>query len=129
MPEPFFFELVSPERLIFSGEVISVQIPGAEGDFEVLAGHAPVLSGIRPGILNIKSEGDSERYFIDGGFADANPDGLTVLAPEIITAKEMTPERIKKGIEEAAALIESSTTTQARLGAQAKIDALKQLEA
>ena len=77
MSETFKIELVSPERLLMSEEVEQVIIPGAEGDFAVLYGHAPILSSIRPGILRILGgkSGDKE-YFVRGGFAEARPDGL-----------------------------------------------------
>jgi F-type H+-transporting ATPase subunit epsilon len=76
----FPFELVSPSRLVFSGEVEQVDVPGAEGDFGVLPGHAPFISMLRPGILTIRSGNDAKRYFVRGGFAEVNPDGLTVIA-------------------------------------------------
>ena len=66
----FQFDLVSPERLLFSGEVDQVDIPGTEGDFGVLAGHAPVIASIRPGIMTVFSGGNRERIVVLGGIAD-----------------------------------------------------------
>jgi F-type H+-transporting ATPase subunit epsilon len=74
------FELVTPEALLFSGTADMVVVPGNEGDFGVLAGHAPLMSTIRPGFLEIHKGASVERVFISGGFADVNPAGLTVLA-------------------------------------------------
>jgi len=76
------FELVTPERLIRSEAVHMVVVPGAEGDFGVLAGHAPFMSTMRNGELAIyrTSGGEPERIVIEGGFAEVNDKGLTVLA-------------------------------------------------
>ena len=76
----FHFDLVSPEKLLFSGEVEQVDVPGSEGDFGVLAGHAPIVTTLRPGILTIFGEGKQMPVVVNGGFAEVNPDGLTVLA-------------------------------------------------
>jgi F-type H+-transporting ATPase subunit epsilon len=80
---PLRFELVTPERLVRSEDVYMVVVPGAEGDFGVLEGHAPFMSTIRNGDLAIYRNGMSgepERIAIEGGFAEVNASGLTVLA-------------------------------------------------
>ncbi len=76
----FHFDLVSPEKLAFSGEVDQVDIPGAEGDFGVLAGHAPVVAAVRPGILVIRSGGTQQKIIVLGGLAEVSDNTLTVLA-------------------------------------------------
>jgi F-type H+-transporting ATPase subunit epsilon len=76
----FQFDLVSPEKLAFSGEVDQVDVPGVEGDFGVLAGHAPVVAVIRPGILTITVGGTREKVIVLGGLAEMSEKGLTVLA-------------------------------------------------
>ena len=76
----FHFDLVSPEKLAFSGEVDQVDIPGVEGDFGVLAGHAPVVATIRPGILTVTSGGAQQKIIVLGGLAEVSEKGLTVLA-------------------------------------------------
>jgi F-type H+-transporting ATPase subunit epsilon len=76
----FHFDLVSPEKLAFSGEVDQVDIPGIEGDFGVLAGHAPVVAAIRPGILTVRSGSTQEKIIVLGGLAEVSDKGLTVLA-------------------------------------------------
>jgi F-type H+-transporting ATPase subunit epsilon len=76
----FHFDLVSPEKLLFSGEVEQVDVPGAEGDFGVLAGHAPMVTTLRPGILTVKSSGGEQKIVVLGGFAEVSAEGLTVLA-------------------------------------------------
>ena len=76
----FHFDLVSPEKLAFSGEVDQVDVPGVEGDFGVLAGHAPVVAAIRPGILTVTVGGTHEKIIVLGGLAEVSDKGLTVLA-------------------------------------------------
>ena len=76
----FHFDLVSPEKLAFSGEVDQVDVPGIEGDFGVLAGHAPVVAAIRPGILTVTSGGTQQKIIVLGGLAEVSDKGLTVLA-------------------------------------------------
>src|SRR5581483_6346804 len=76
----FHFELVSPEKIAFSGEVDQVDIPGDEGDFGVLAGHAPLISLLRPGVMTVYAKGEKSQIVVLGGFAEVGPDGLTVLA-------------------------------------------------
>jgi F-type H+-transporting ATPase subunit epsilon len=76
----FHFDLVSPEKLAFSGDVDQVDIPGVEGDFGVLAGHAPVVATIRPGILTVTSGGSQQKIIVLGGLAEVSDKGLTVLA-------------------------------------------------
>ena len=83
----FHFDLVSPEKLAFSGEVDQVDIPGLEGDFGVLAGHAPVVAVIRPGILTIITGGKKEKIIVSGGLAEMSGRGLTVLA-DVATSLE-----------------------------------------
>ena len=76
----FHFDLVSPEKLAFSGEVDQVDVPGAEGDFGVLAGHAPVVAAMRPGILVVSNGGTKQKIIVLGGLAEVSEKGLTVLA-------------------------------------------------
>src|SRR6202042_1628315 len=89
----FHFDLVSPEKLAFSGEVDQVDVPGIEGDFGVLAGHAPVVAAVRPGILTVTSGGTHQKIIVLGGLAEVSDKGLTVLAdvatliPELDRAK------------------------------------------
>jgi F-type H+-transporting ATPase subunit epsilon len=83
----FHFDLVSPEKLAFSGEVEQVDVPGVEGDFGVLAGHAPVVAAIRPGILTVMSGGTQQKIIVLGGIAEVSEKGLTVLA-DVATSLE-----------------------------------------
>jgi F-type H+-transporting ATPase subunit epsilon len=85
----FHFELVSPEKIAFSGEVDQVDVPGAEGDFGVLAGHAPLISLLRPGVMTVFAGGEQTRLVVLGGFAEVGPDGLTVLADVATTVEDI----------------------------------------
>jgi F-type H+-transporting ATPase subunit epsilon len=76
----FHFDLVSPEKLAFSGEVDQVDVPGLEGDFGVLAGAAPMVAALRPGILTITSGGTQQKIIVLGGLAEVSDKGLNVLA-------------------------------------------------
>ena len=74
MAATFNFELVTPERLVFSGEATQVVVPGADGDFAVLVGHAPFISTLRPGILEVTLPQGSQRLLVKKGVAEADPD-------------------------------------------------------
>jgi F-type H+-transporting ATPase subunit epsilon len=85
----FHFDLVSPEKLAFSGEVDQVDVPGVEGDFGVLAGHAPVVAAIRPGILTVTSAGTQQKIIVLGGLAEVSDKGLTVLADVATSTQDL----------------------------------------
>jgi F-type H+-transporting ATPase subunit epsilon len=85
----FQFDLVSPEKIAFSGEVDQVDIPGVEGNFGVLAGHAPVVAAIRPGILTVTTDGAHQKIIVLGGLAEVSDKGLTVLADVATSIKEL----------------------------------------
>ncbi|MEJ8569836.1 F0F1 ATP synthase subunit epsilon [Microbaculum marinum] len=90
MADTFQFELVSPERLLISEEVTQVDVPGAEGDFGVLANHAPAISTLRAGVLMVRGESGADRHvFVRGGFAEVRPDLLTVLAEQAIPLEDI----------------------------------------
>ena len=95
----FKFDLVSPEKLLFSGEVEQVDVPGSEGDFGVLAGHAPLVSLLRPGILTVHAGGGSERIVVLGGFVEVSADGLTVLADVATSVEDVDQATIATHIE------------------------------
>jgi len=94
------FELVSPEKLVFSGEVTQVDVPGAEGYFGVLEGHAPLVTTLRPGILTVYVGGSAEKIVVLGGFAEVSAKGLTVLADIAESVEEIDRAMIARHIEE-----------------------------
>src|ERR1700687_1554350 len=85
----FHFDLVSPEKLAFAGEVDQVDVPGVEGDFGVLAGHAPIVAGIRPGILTVTTGGTHQKIIVLGGVGEMSEKGLTVLADVATSLDEL----------------------------------------
>src|SRR5271157_2220652 len=98
----FPFELVSPDKVLFSGPAQAVVVPGYEGDFQVLTDHAPTMSAIRPGVVGIDdAQGKHMRVFVRGGFADVNPVGLTLLAEEAIPFEQLSAAQLDQEIKNA----------------------------
>jgi F-type H+-transporting ATPase subunit epsilon len=96
----FHFELVSPEKLLFSGDVAQVDVPGVEGYFGVLAEHAPMVTTLRPGILTVHAAGGEQKIVVFGGFAEVSKDGLTVLADVAEAVEDIDREMIAARIDE-----------------------------
>ncbi|CAM3874389.1 ATP synthase F1 subunit epsilon [Litorimonas haliclonae] len=98
MADKLHFSLVSPERELYAGEVDQVDIPGTEGNFGVLPDHAPLMAAIRTGAITVYENGAEKQFFVQGGFADVTPAGLTVLAERAAPMSELTSERIQEDI-------------------------------
>ena len=125
----FHFELVSPERLVFSGEVQSVVVPGSRGAFTVLKDHAPVMSTLKPGVVDIlESSSSTLRFFVRGGFADVAPSGLTILADRAVPLEELDAAQIDADIEDAEDEVASAKTDEGRRLAVEKRDQLIELK-
>ena len=115
MPDTVKFELVSPERLLFSADVESVVVPGTEGDFGVLPGHARLISTVRPGVISVFQNGKvTDRIFVEGGFAEVTPAGCTVLAEHALPVSEIQREQAQQAIQDAREDIEDAKDEQAR---------------
>lgn len=110
----FKFELVSPTKLLFSGEVEEVIVPGAEGEFTVLPGHAPLVSTLRPGFLRFKNGTDNIVAFVRGGFAEVNENGLIVLAEEAARVEEINAAEFAASITALEAKMSSAGSDEAR---------------
>jgi F-type H+-transporting ATPase subunit epsilon len=124
----FHFELVSPDRLVFSGEVDQVDVPGEEGEFGVLAGHAPYIATLKPGMLKIYSgSGVSQRIVVQGGFAEVGPGGLTVLAERAMPAEEFDPAMIAEAIKDAEEDIADAKSDVVRDKARQRLEQLQTL--
>ena len=124
----FAFELVSPERILFSGDVDQVVVPGTEGDFAVLKDHAPLMSSLRAAVLTIDAAGKpTQRMFIRGGFADVSPNGLTVLAEQAIPVEEVTPDTLHTEAEIAQAEFDKATTDEGRRAATERLAQIMEL--
>jgi F-type H+-transporting ATPase subunit epsilon len=128
MADKIHFDLVSPERLLVSEEVDMVTLPGSEGYFGVLAGHAPVLSTLRPGLIEVKggAAGDT-RLFVRGGFAEVNPDKVTVLAEEAVPLSEFDPAAIERRISAAEEDLANAKSDAERDRLAADLDYLRQV--
>ena len=129
MAGTFHFELVTPEHLLLGGEAEQVVIPGVEGDFAVLAGHAPVISTLRPGILEITMTDAKRRVFVKKGVAEADPERLTVLAQTAVDVDEFDARRIAEELKAAEVELAEAQDDQAKLLAETLVDQLKRLQA
>jgi len=124
----FAFELVSPDKLIFSGPAESVLVPGADGDFLVLVDHAPVMSSIRPGVVDIAdSQGKHTRVFVRGGFADVSPVGVIVLAETALPVEELSGAKLDQEIKTAEEDVADASEDAKRL-VQERLDRLRELK-
>jgi F-type H+-transporting ATPase subunit epsilon len=130
MAETFKFELVTPERVLLSEDVSQVVVPGTEGDFTVLAGHAPVISTIRPGVIAASvGDGRSVRLFVKGGFAEVDQNRLTVLAQRALEVEAMDAALIAAELKVAEGELATATDDGARLAAHAAVEQLRTLAA
>jgi F-type H+-transporting ATPase subunit epsilon len=124
------FELVSPARLLFSGSVASVTIPGTEGEMGIYPGHAPVLATLRPGIVTVYRDGGAtDRIFVRGGMVEVNPQGLTLLAEVAIPAAELDAAAMSRQIKSAEDDLAAAKPGEAARKASEIIDQLKALQA
>lgn len=124
----FNFELVTPERLVFAGEASQVVVPGAEGDFAVLAGHSPFISTLRPGILEVTLPQGRQQLLVKKGVAEADPDRLTVLAQSAVPVAELTGARLASELQAAETQAAEAADDHARMNAEALIDVLKRIQ-
>lgn len=116
------FDLVSPERLLVSDVYDMVVAPGEEGDFGVLPGHSPLISSLRPGVIDVYHNGVvSERIFVAGGFAEVTPERVTVLAEEAMPLHEVKPEAARERLKEAREAYEAADSDSARAEAESAI--------
>lgn len=124
----FQFELVTPEKLLYSGIVVGVVVPGSEGDFEVMAGHSPLMSTLRAGLIGIREgAGHPKHIFVRGGFAEVGPAGLTILAEQAIPLEELNPDVIAAEIEAVRENITIVETDEERTAIEIKISQLEEL--
>jgi F-type H+-transporting ATPase subunit epsilon len=122
----FHFELVSPEKLLFSGEVESVVAPGADGQFTVLAHHAPVMTTLKAGVVTINGD---EKLFVRGGFADVSAKGFTILAEQAIAVKDLDAAKLEQDIKDAREDVADAKSDEARRSAADKLQQLLDLRA
>ena len=124
MADKLNFSLVSPERELYSGDVDQVNIPGTEGDFGIMPNHSPLMAAIRTGTITVMQDGVETKFFVQGGFADVTPSGLTVLAERAVAFEALD----KADIEAQIATVEASLanlTGDAALAASQNLDGLR----
>ena len=115
MADTVKFELVSPERLLFSADVESAVVPGTEGDFGVLPGHARLISTVRPGVISVFQNGKvTDRIFVEGGFAEVTGTSCTVLAEHAVQVSDITRDAAQQAIQDAREDIEDAKDDEAR---------------
>src|SRR5687767_12434813 len=122
----FAFELVSPERLLVSEKADAVTAPGIEGEFTVLAQHAPFITVLKPGFVRITAGGADKSFYVRGGFAEVNPDGLTILADFAVPAAELDGIFARE-VEIAETSLSLALSDETRRRAQERLDWLKDL--
>ncbi len=123
------FELVSPARLLFSGDVASVTIPGTEGEMGIYPGHAPILSTLKPGVVTVYRDGGStDRIFVKGGMVEVNPQGLTLLAEVAIPMSELDAAALAKQIKNAEEDLADAKPGEAQRKAAETVEHLKALQ-
>jgi len=125
----FQFELVSPERLLFAGEVDSVVVPASEGQITVLKDHAPFMSTMKPGVVEVSDGARTQRLFVRGGFADVSAKGLTILAEQAVTVEELDLAAIDAEIKNAEEDFNDARTDDARRAASERLSQLREVKA
>lgn len=132
MAATFPLQIVSPASLVFEGAVALVEVPGVEGDFGVLPGHAPFFSMIRPGVVTIHDGAAKQKWFVTGGYADVSPEGTTILSDDVRPLAKLTLADALASIEQATELglnaqtdAERARATKLRDAAEAMVQAVK----
>ncbi len=129
MAGTFKFELVSPERILLSDDMTEEAVlPGAEGQFTVLAGHAPVVSTLLPGVIHVKLSTSSKGIYINGGFVEVNPESVTVLAEHAFIVDEADPRQLEDALAKAEKALEETREDEALRHLTTAIDQLKGLQ-
>jgi F-type H+-transporting ATPase subunit epsilon len=129
MAEPFQFELVSPERLLMSDAVDQVVVPGSEGYFTVLKDHAPMMSTMRPGVLEVTQASGTVRIFVRGGFADVSTGGLTVLAEQAIPLDNVDDTVLAQEVTNAEEDVADAKDPGVKAAAELRLYQLKEVQA
>jgi F-type H+-transporting ATPase subunit epsilon len=130
MADKIHFDLVSPEQMLLSEDVTMVTLPGTEGYFGVLAGHAPVISTLRPGVIDVKDgESGDLRIFVRGGFAEVDPTKVVVLAEEAIPLSDLDVETLEARIRDTEEDLIAAKTDSERARIAETLDYLRQLRA
>lgn len=128
MAEPFQFDLVAPEQLLLSEPVEQVVVPGSEGYFTVLERHAPFMSVMKPGVVDVTRGGETERIFVRGGFAEVSADGLTILAELAIPLAEVDPAMLERDVKNAEEDVADAKDAEAKAVAELRLHQLREVQ-
>lgn len=128
MAGTFKFELVSPERVLLAGDAEQVLLPGVEGDMTILPGHAPVISTLRPGVLDVVLQGSKARLFVKSAFAEVEPDRVTVLAEKAYDLGEVDAAALAAELAAAEAELRDAKDDTARFVASEAVAVLGRLK-
>ena len=129
MAEPFQFELVSPERELMSEPVDQVVVPGADGYFTVLKGHAPFMSTMKPGVVDVVNGNETLRIFVRGGFADVSAAGLTILAEQAIPLDEVDAAMLAQEIRNTEEDVADAKDGATKDAAETRLSQLREVQA
>lgn len=127
MPATFKFELVSPAKVLMSQDIEQAQIPGSDGEFTVMAGHAPVISTLLPGVVRVTMPDGIKNIYVKGGFVEVTPTSLTVLAESAFIVDEVDPRQLDKELDAAQADLKGADSDAARAHVSRAIEELKAL--
>ena len=128
MTDKISFDLVSPERLLLSEDAEMVTVPGSEGEMGVMAGHMPLITTLKPGVIDVKiMHGQHDRFFVSGGFAEINATKITVLAEEALPLAHLDEEALRERIIDAQEDIATAKTDAEMQKATAALDQYKRL--
>ncbi len=120
-------EIVSPENLVFSESVSLVTVPGQEGYFTVMGEHAPLMTTLKPGFISVEISGETQTFYVQGGFADISPDGVTILAEEAKGSADFAVSEVEAAIVEAQAVLDKAEELAEKNHAQNTLDGWKNL--
>lgn len=124
MADGIRIEIVSPERLVLSEQALSVVVPGTEGYFTVMGDHAPLMSTLKPGFITVtRADGNSQTFYVRGGFADVSPEGLTILAEQASVLSEFNKADIERLLAEAQEQLAKAESHEDRSYAQELVSA------
>ena len=125
LPDRIRFEVITPSRVLIQQDVHLVVIPGGDGNFGVLPGHAPLLSTVRPGTVEIYDADMKvvERIFVEGGFAEVNPERCTLLAEQAMDVREITRDRADTRLQQADQALLAAEDPGVRIGAERELKA------
>ena len=129
MADPFQFDLVAPTRLMMSESVQQVVVPGADGYFTVLKGHAPLMSSLKPGIIDVtRAGGEVLRIFVRSGFADVSTNGLTILAEDAVALAEVDKAKLAQDVTDAEEDVADSKDPATKAAAETRLQQLKEIQ-